>query len=43
MAAYIAPALADSGVGFAAIAYAKGLRASGARSLAEALPLLEKR
>jgi pimeloyl-ACP methyl ester carboxylesterase len=42
-AAYIAPALADSGAGWAAIAIAKELRKSGAAASSEALRGLEAR
>ena len=42
-AAYIAPALADSGAGWASIAVAKELRSSGAAAAAEALRGLEAR
>ncbi len=42
-AAYIAPALADSGAGWAAIAVAKALRRDGGAATAEALAGLEKR
>ena len=43
MAAYIKPSLGQAATGWAALAYAKGLRANGARVLAEALAVLEKR